>query len=606
MSTPKSDHAISLQFLCLLVCITFVFSGCSSGPPRPPVLTDDYSYTQEYLTWKIEREMKKHNIKALSIAIVDDQEEVWSRGFGLADVSGKIAATNETIYQVGSITKVFTVTGIMHLAEQGRLDIDQPLDSSLSEFHVKTRFQSGAPITLRNLMTHHSGLPSDIMKGMWTEHPGPYEVVIERLRDEYTAHPPDYVFSYSNVGFSLLGLTIERVSGTPYESYIEESILYPLDMAHSAFSLSPVLEPFLAKEYEGDRELNPYRLREVPAGGLYTTVDDLARFVSMIFAEGRAERETILDRETLQEILRCQNSTIPLDMDFRIGLGWWLDDEGLAYAGRVAGHGGATLGTYSKMITLLDHKLGIVVIANSIMAPVRKAVDGIARTGLMLALETKTGIKKPAPEKNNEPGIVSLTDEEQQELTGSYATVLGVLTVDTCGKRMRVGLWDKVYDLVPMTDGVYSLKYRLFGLFPFTVKQLAGITFTFERIDGQQLLALVRNNKRHLLGPKIQPVSIPPAWLNRLGPYHITNPGDDAELFKEPRLLERDGLLMIEYYIYHMPDTKMTMALDPISEDEAVIHGLGRYMGETIRALRDESGEEVLYYGGYRLKRTTE
>ncbi|MGA1843866.1 MAG: serine hydrolase domain-containing protein [bacterium] len=606
MSTAKGDHAIFLQFLCLLVCIVFVFSGCSSEPPRPPVLTDDYAYTGEYLTWKIEKKMKKHNIKGLSIAIVDDQEEVWSRGFGLADVSGKIAATEETIYQVGSITKVFTVTGIMHLAEQGRLDIDESLNTCLPEFQVKTRFQGEKAITLRNLMTHHSGLPSDIMKGMWTEHPGPYEMVVEMLRDAYTAHPPDYVFSYSNVGFSLLGLTIERVSGTPYESYIEECVLDPLGMTHSAFSLSPELKPFLAKEYEGDRELNPYRLREVPAGGLYTTVRDLARFMNMIFAEGTAGRETILGQETLQEILRCQNSAIPLDMDFRIGLGWWLDDEGLAYAGRVAGHGGATLGTYSKMVTLLDHKLGIVVIANSIMAPVRKAVDEIARTGLMLALETKTGIKEPSPEKNNEPGIVSLADEEQQELTGTYATCLGVLTVDTCGERRRVHLWDKVYDLVPMTNGLYSMKYRVFGLFPLTVKQLAGITFTFERIDGRQLLALVRNNKRYLLGPKIQPVSIPPAWLDRLGPYHITNLGDDAELFKEPRLIERDGLLLIEYFLYHMPDTKMTMALDPISEDEAVIHGLGRFMGETIRALRDDRGEEVLYYGGYRLKRATE
>ena len=156
MNTPKGGHVVFPRFLCLLVCIFFAFSGCSSEPSRPAVLTDDYAYTREYLTWKINKEMKKHNIKGLSIAIVDDQDEVWSRGFGLADVSGKIPATDETIYQVGSITKVFTVTGIMHLAEQGRLDIDEHLQTYLPEFQVKTRFQGGAPITLRNLMTHHS------------------------------------------------------------------------------------------------------------------------------------------------------------------------------------------------------------------------------------------------------------------------------------------------------------------------------------------------------------------------------------------------------------------------------------------------------------------
>jgi len=606
MSISKGGHAVPLRFLFLLACIIVVLSGCSSEPKRPSILTDDYEYTRKYLTWKIEKEMKKHNIKGLSIAIVDDQEEVWSRGFGFADTTGKIAATEETIYQVGSITKLFTVTGIMHLAEQGRLDIDQSLNTYLPEFQVKTHVLGGGPITLRNLMTHHSGLPSDITKGMWTEHPGPYEVVIERLMDEYTAHPADYVFSYSNVGFSLLGLTIERVSGKSYESYIDECVFNPLDMMHSSFTLTPELEAFLAKEYEGDQELNAYRMREVPAGGLYTTVRDLARFMNMIFAQGSAGGRQILAPETLHEILRYQNSEVPMDMDFRIGLGWWLDDEGLAHAGHVAGHGGATLGTYSKMITLLDHKLGIVVIANSIMTPVRKAVDTIARTGLMLAIESKTGINEPAPHDNNETGIGTLTDEERQEEAGIYATGLGVVKVDQCGERMRVLLWDKTYDLVPMGNGTYSLKYRLLGLFPIAVKQLAGITFAFEHIGGQHVLALIRHNKRYLLGPKIQPCRIPPAWLSRLGPYHITNLDDDAELFKEPRLFERDGLLLIDFFLYHMPDIKMTMALNPLSDDKAVIHGLGRFMGETICACRDENGEEVLHYAGYHLMRTAE
>src|SRR5512136_1519669 len=186
---------IILKIWAGIVVLVFMLSGCSTMPKRPENASrGDYGYTKEYISWLIKKEMNKNNITGLSIALVDDQKVVWAEGFGFADETNKAPATPETIYRAGSISKLFTATAAMQLVEQGRLDIDKPLQAYLPEFSVKSRFPDAGPITPRNIMTHHSGLPSDLLKGMWTKHPEPFENVVNLIRDEYTAYPPNYVF----------------------------------------------------------------------------------------------------------------------------------------------------------------------------------------------------------------------------------------------------------------------------------------------------------------------------------------------------------------------------------------------------------------------------
>lgn len=139
-------------------------TGCNSAPPKKPEAKQlgDYAYAKQYATWLIEQQMRRHGVVGLSIALVDDQRIVWAQGFGYADKAAKIAATSETIYRVGSISKLFTATAAMQLAEHGKFDIDRPLQDYVPEFSIKTRYPKSAPITPRNLMTHHSGLPGGI------------------------------------------------------------------------------------------------------------------------------------------------------------------------------------------------------------------------------------------------------------------------------------------------------------------------------------------------------------------------------------------------------------------------------------------------------------
>ncbi len=179
--------------------------------------------------------MAKNKVTGLSVALVDDKGLIWAQGFGYADKENNIPATPQTVYRVASISKIFTATAIMQLAEQGRINVDEPLTTYLPEFSIKTRFPGGGRITPRNLMTHHSGLPANFYKGIFSSNPEHFTKVIKEIKDEYLAYPPDYVYSYSNLGVTLLGGVIERVSGKDYASYMDESILGPIGMDNSSF-----------------------------------------------------------------------------------------------------------------------------------------------------------------------------------------------------------------------------------------------------------------------------------------------------------------------------------------------------------------------------------
>jgi len=585
------------------VLFTSVLTGCAGMPKKPETLvTGDYRYTKEYITALVKKEMKQQDITGLSIALVDDQRVVWAEGFGFADKANKVPATPETIYRAGSISKLFTATAAMQLVEQGKFDIDKPLQIYLPEFAIKRRFPDAGPITSRAIMTHHSGLPSDILKGMWTSHPEPFENDAKLLRDEYAAYPPNYIFSYSNVGVTLLGCALERVAGSNFAAHMEKSVLHPLGMIHSSFSQAPDHSPLGAKAYLKGKESEELPLRDVPAGGLNTNVLDLSRFIEMVFAGGRAGNRQIIKPETLAEMLRPQNADVPLDLNFHIGLAWMLSGLGnieIENAGKVAHHGGATLYHRSQLIVLPEQKLGVVVLANS--ATAGSVVNEVATETLKLALETKTGIKQPEQSKTP-AGENSLSQETLQSYEGRYATMAGIVGVTKKSDYLRADFMDTSLRLVPRSDGLFGLQYRLLGLLPISLGELDHVGISKATVLGHEIIKAKMSKQELLVGERLHPAPLPEVWQKRAGEYEIVNAGDDAALLDQIRFRLDNGLFLVEYGMPIFSDGRMSLAIAPISDSEAVISGLGRGMGETIRVV-NVGGEEMLLYSGYLLKK---
>jgi hypothetical protein len=370
-------------------------------------------------------------------------------------------------------------------------------------------------------------------------------------------------------------------------------------MTGSSFSLHSDTASRLAKAYrEGEEAAEPL-LRDIPAGGLHTNVLDLSRFMEMVFAGGKAGQRRILKEETIAEMLRQQNGGVPLDHDFRIGLGWMLAEIGIKNAGTVAWHDGATLHYRSQLIILPERKLGVVVLSNS--ATAGSVVHEVATEALKLALEAKTGIRQPEKNKPAERDS-GLSAKERQELTGVYATLFGTAKVAEKGDTLRAEVFGKTFNLVPRADGLVGLRYKLLGLIPISLGDLGYVGFSAATVSGRHILLAASAGKNMLVGEKIEPVKVSDKWQGRVGAYEIANPGDDTILVDNIRLRYEDGFLRVDYALPLFFPGTVNVSLLPLSDTEAVIRGLGRGMGETIRVVTAD-GEEMLRYSGYLLRK---
>lgn len=598
MKIQTRDNIISIIFGLIVVSL---LNGCSTiSATSEDVSCWDYECVKESVSRFAQKQMEEYEVEGLSLALVDDGGFIWTQGFGYADKENGIPATPETIYRVASISKLFTSTGIMQLAEQGKIDIDESLTKYLPEFSIKSRFAGETKITPRNLMTHHSGLPANFYKGIFSKNPEPFTTLVEKIKDEYLAYPPGSVYSYSNLGMTLLGSVIERVSGRRYASYMDEHILGPIGMNNSSFSLKPGM--ITAKGYKNGKTTNGFLVRDLPASGLFSSAADLGRFIRMVLAGGTLDGHRVLKPETLAEMIRPQNVDVPLDMGIPVGLGWALDGMGntkIKGAGPVIHHGGSLPSFNSQLLVIPEKKLGVVVLANSSTRP---AVDNVAVEALALALEAKTGIKQPRRKRPPER-IESLSPEEIRTYTGNYATPIGLVKAYGKSNFLEAEVLGNKVDLVPRADGMLALKYKLFGFIPISLGDLDNVGVCHAEAAGREVLLARSQSLDMVFGEKIAPSSsIPDKWLERIGAYEITNAGDDILFFDDVRVTNEDGFLMVEYSSPLIADEKVSFPISPISDTEAIILGLGSGMGETIRAITVD-GHEELRYSGYQLRK---
>ncbi|QOX77484.1 beta-lactamase family protein [Trichlorobacter lovleyi] len=585
------------------IMISVALSGCATSPPvRPATLVPgEYGYLKQQISWLIRQEMAKSNVQGLSIALVDDQQVVWSEGFGFADRAAQTPASGDTVYRVGSVSKLFTCLAAMQLVEQGRLELDRPLTTYIPDFSLRSRSGTTAPITLRSIMTHHSGIPSDYQKGMWTQQPQPISTLPTLIRDEYAAFPPNTVFSYSNLGMSLLGLAVQNASGQEFSRYLQQAVLLPLGMQHAAFSAAIATQAPAAKAYRNGEEKTEPPLRDIPAGGLNASVNNMSRFIRMILAEGELDGQRLIKAETLQEMLRSQNRDVALDQGFRIGLGWMLDGLGginIKNAGTVAHHSGATIYHRAQLVVLPKVKLGVVVLSNSSSA--QQVVNSISTEALRLALEIKTGRKQPEQEP-----VVSgefLTPDELEAYQGSYATMAGLGRLSPRSGYLKAELMDRSFRLVPRQDKKLQLQYRLLGLFPLDLGELGRYGISRATVNGHELLKVADGEQELVIGEKVMPVPVSEAWRQRTGSYRISNAGADTVLVSDIELRLENGFLLVEYTLPEFGGGRTSSVIRPVSDHEAVFTGLWRGMGETIRVI-NENGTEQLSFSGYRLEK---
>ena len=257
--------------------------------------------------------MEERKLPGCSVAVVKDREVIWSKGFGYANVEEEIPATPDTVYRCCSITKPVVTVGLLQLMEKGKFKLDDPLNDYLK---VKIQTDYAEQPTIRDLLTHYSGLPGN----PWPSRRPRDESEAIPLEEYVARHgkvvrPPKEMYQYSNIGFTIVGYLLGLLAGEPYPVYMKENVLKPLEMDSSDFYLTPSLEKSMSQGYSLSRPegtlqpVEPYVMGTIPpaaSGGLFSTVTDLAHFVIAQLNGGVYKGKRILREETLKEMQKLQ------------------------------------------------------------------------------------------------------------------------------------------------------------------------------------------------------------------------------------------------------------------------------------------------------------
>lgn len=349
----------------IFLCVTLLFSTLFSQTAQ--ILSKDLSTELELLSTWIEEQIGYYRIPGLVIGIVDDQNLLWSRGFGYANVEKKIPMSAETLCRVASITKTFTATAIMQLRDQGKLRLDDPISKHLPWFRIKNRFPEAQAITIENLLTHSSGLPGEAAFPYWTDHVFPTrEQMIAALPKQELLQEPWSAFRYSNLGLALAGEIVAAASGEVYPAYVASHILQPLHMSSSSVILPDAHRPRLAVSYD---RLRPDGTRLVmdfpdckgliPAANISSCVNDLAKYLSFHMRTSDQSTAAVLAGSTLKEMQRVH--WLNGDWSSGWGLGFGVRKRGER---TMVGHSGWVAGYKSHITFCPQEKIGVIVLMN--------------------------------------------------------------------------------------------------------------------------------------------------------------------------------------------------------------------------------------------------
>ncbi len=347
-------------------------------PPSPTGLSDPHEL-ETFLDGVISVQLTDDHIPGATVAVVKDGRLFFARGYGDADLQhGKLVSADTTLFRVGSVSKLFTWTAVMQLAEQGKVDLHADVNTYLKTFHIPATYPQ--PITLAHLLTHTAGF-EDRGTGIFARATGALKPLGQWLAENIPARvrPPGELTAYSNYGAALAGYIVEQVSGMPFEQYIEQHLFQPLDMRHSTFR-QPVpggLAANLSHGYtytNGIYRSDPFEAVQLaPAGSMSTTATDMASFMIAHLQNGRFGNQRILQEATAKE-MHAQHFTNDPHVP---GMAYGFYEQNLNNQ-RLLVHGGDTILFHSLLALLPEHNVGVFVSYNS-------AGGGAARNTLLQA-----------------------------------------------------------------------------------------------------------------------------------------------------------------------------------------------------------------------------
>lgn len=298
------------------MCACLLSAGCGAPPKKAEAAAPK---TIEDLQKNIQAILTRENVPAAGVALVAKDHVIWAGGVGKADISVDRNATADTMFRVGSISKSFVALALLHLVEQGKLDLNARLKDVAPEIPFRNPWESSDPVRVADVLEHTAGFDDMHANGVYNldDPPDiPLLTVLERASYSLVSRwPPAERMAYSNEDYGIAGYLIEKITGEAYDKYVHDTVLAPLGMNLSCFQLTDAIRGELAQGYEGvpPHPVAYHNIYLSPAGDLKSSPAEMARLVQMFLNRGKAgdtqlfQPETIARMETPQTALAARN-----------------------------------------------------------------------------------------------------------------------------------------------------------------------------------------------------------------------------------------------------------------------------------------------------------
>ena len=311
-------------------------------------------------------DVEKGIVSSVSISVAKDGNVIWQEAFGWADKTEKRVASPETVYSLASLTKPLTATGIMLLAEKGKIDLDESIEKYIFPLTLKSYAYDAKKVTVKHLLHHTSGLPTHFNYFYADEKasPPPFEETLDRYG--FITNEPGTFFRYSNLGYGLLGFAISKISQMPFPSFMGNEIFVPLGMERTMFDIESYTRKNVATRYDSEGNALPGMQCDTPgAGSAYSTSGDIMRFALHLLGNRVKGSESILSENSIKRIMseHCDSSKVPYLEGAYYCLGFFFRQRKAGFA--EIWHEGGWDGASSLLKVVPEENIAVVILTNT-------------------------------------------------------------------------------------------------------------------------------------------------------------------------------------------------------------------------------------------------
>jgi CubicO group peptidase (beta-lactamase class C family) len=341
-------------------CLLTILVGCSTTKNATKGNAKNYAEIETFLQSLIDT----NGIPGISVAITVGEDVLYSNSFGVTNTDTKVKLQPKHTFHIASISKTFSATAVMQLYEKGKIDINKTLITYLPYFKLKDeRYKD---ITIKQMLNHTSGMP-DVDDYEWSKaisDEGAAERNTRSLRDSVLISKPGTEYHYSNIAFDIIADLIAKVSGMPFEKYVKENILIPLDMKESSFYYPEIKKTLRTSPHIGNPpkvlSVYPYNRMHAPSSTLNTNVLEMAHWAIANMYNGKYKNTQILSPQTHLMMMTPTFQTNK-ERNISIGLSWFM----YPYKGITNyEHGGSDDGYRSLLTIIPEKKIGIIILSN--------------------------------------------------------------------------------------------------------------------------------------------------------------------------------------------------------------------------------------------------